>query len=283
LPGSSAAYEINKKLNPVFLAKEIKNMIVVGSGNVAWHMINAFSQKGINVLQILARNTVSGRSLSEEFKTPLIMDPMQLRSDADLYLLTVQDSQLKAAAESLKAGERLLVHTSGYSSLETLSGFSSGTGVCWPLQTLSKGKPVDYRQVPFFVEGNNSENAERLRNFAALVSEHVMITDSALRQKVHLSAVIASNLSNHLYAIAADILDREGIPFDVLAPLIMETANKAVSHTPEHGQTGPAARNDLHVIATHLKLLEKEPHYREIYRLISDNIFHRKRHHHEEL
>ena len=102
----------------------------------------------------------------------------------------------------------------------------------------------------------------------------MIATDSQTRQKIHLAAVISSNLTNHLYAIAASILDRQEIPFDVLSALITETAAKAARSHPLKSQTGPAVRNDLKVIEKHLDLLREEPAYRDIYQMISENIIH---------
>jgi predicted short-subunit dehydrogenase-like oxidoreductase (DUF2520 family) len=128
--------------------------------------------------------------------------------------------------------------------------------------------------MPIFIEGNNKENEERLKQFCSLVSKNVIAADSQLRQKVHLAAVIASNLTNQLYAISASILERQNIPFDVLDPLILETAAKAARGHPLKSQTGPAIRRDMHVIEKHLELLRNEPEYRDIYRMISENIIH---------
>ena len=113
-----------------------------------------------------------------------------------------------------------------------------------------------------------------IKELAFRISKKVMATDSQTRQKIHLAAVIASNLTNHLYAIAASILDRQEIPFDVLSALITETAAKAALSHPLKSQTGPAVRNDLKVIEKHLDLLREEPAYRDIYQMISENIIH---------
>ena len=239
---------------------------------MAYHLINAFLDKGISILQILARNERSGRALSENFNIPCITDPEKLNREADLYILAVQDDQIMAAAHSLKLRNQLLVHTSGYTPLEILSGSSANTGVIWPLQTLTEGREADYHQIPVFVEGNTKENEEMLVDFMSLISNHVGITDSPTRRQIHLAAVIASNLTNHLYTISASLLEKADVPFDVLVPLINETAGKTRLQHPRFNQTGPAARKDFQVIEKHLEMLKDEPAYREIYRLLTENI-----------
>jgi len=247
---------------------------VIGSGNVAWHLINAFSRKGIQVLQILAHNEKSARSLSRTFSVPYIMDPVQLVKNADLYLVAVQDDHIREVSLRLHLKKQFLVHTSGFSAIDLLSGSSINTGVIWPLQTLTAGKNVEYGNIPFFIEGQSVATAGKLSRFAGLVSEQVFITDSSTRQKIHLAAVIASNLTNQLYSISASILERQDIPFGVLAPLILETAIKAGQQHPLQSQTGPAVRRDMRVIEKHMELLRDDPAFQDIYRLITENIIH---------
>jgi len=251
----------------------IRNIVIIGSGNVAYHLVNAFNNKGIPILQILARNERSAGLLSERFNTPYILKPSELNKHADLYILAVQDDLISEVAHSLKLKDQLLVHTSGFSPLQILSGASENTGVFWPLQTLTFGKTTDYQHMPVFVEGSSTENEKLLADFAGLISEKVMVTDSVARRQIHLAAVIASNLTNHLYSISASLLEKYDIPFEVLMPLIRETANKAAMQHPLLNQTGPAVRHDIKVLEAHLEMLRDNPEYREIYRLITENIF----------
>lgn len=253
---------------------EIKDIVVIGSGNVAWHLINAFSAKGIRVVQMLARNEKKAARLSKAFNIPFILNPEKLYKKADLYLLAVQDDQIVKTAASLGLTEQFLVHTSGFTSLDALKGASSATGVIWPLQTLTAGKKVDYSNIPFLIEASSEELLEKLNQLLKPISPRIIATDSQMRQRIHLAAVIASNLANHLYTISASILERQGIPFDILGPLIQETASKAARLHPFKSQTGPAVRRDLEVIGKHLELLRDEPDFHDIYKMISENISH---------
>jgi predicted short-subunit dehydrogenase-like oxidoreductase (DUF2520 family) len=260
------------------MQSSIRDMVIIGSGNVAWHLLNAFTAAGIQARQVLSRNAGTARQLSKSFNVPVLHDPDRLVRDAGIYILAVQDDRIRETAKGLHLHDQLLVHTSGFTGMDALAGASGNTGVMWPLQTLTTGKTVDYRSIPFFIEASSSAVGEELNEFAALVSDRIIVADSQTRQKVHLAAVIASNLTNHLYAIAAAILTRQDIPYDVLASLIVETARKAAQSNPVSSQTGPAARKDLKVMEKHLDLLKEEPAYRDIYKLISENIIH---HHNE--
>ncbi len=254
------------------MIERIKSAVIVGSGNVAWHMLKALGDSGIVIRQIVARNPVTARMLSDDYQVPFVTDPALMDRAAGIYILAVQDDEIEHAALSLKLDDQLLVHTSGFSDLAVLQGFSSDTGVIWPLQSLTTGKSVDYRQIPFFIEANNDHTLSILKNLAESISDTVISTESPIRKHVHLAAVIASNLSNHLYTIAASILEKQKIAFEVLVPLIRETAAKSALKGPVHNQTGPASRGDLKVIGQHLKMLEDEPSYRDIYKLITENI-----------
>ena len=75
-----------------------------------------------------------------------------------------------------------------------------------------------------------------------------------------------------MYLIAEEILSRHDLPFDILKPLIYQTALKVNNQNPEKTQTGPAKRNDLELIEKHLSLLKETPEYYEIYKIISKNI-----------
>ncbi len=258
-------------------------MVVIGSGNVAWHLIRAFSSRGIEVLQLLGRNRDTTAAMSEYFGIPYIMNPKSLITDADIYLVTVQDDQIRAIAENLRLPGQLVVHTSGFTGLEAIREVSGKTGVIWPLQTLTRGKEVVFTSIPLFLEANSPESLETLRSFSALISDRVYVADSPTRQKIHLAAVIAGNLTNHLYTLSARILEQEQVPWDVLAPLIRETARKAAEGHPAESQTGPAVRQDIRVLEKHLDLLREEPEFREIYRLISENIIQKHHHGNEEL
>ena len=141
--------------------------------------------------------------------------------------------------------DELLVHTSGSVPLDLLAGFSENTGVFYPLQTFSSDSKTNFKDIPVLIEGNRIDNENRLLEAGEKLSERVMVADSMLRQHLHLAAVFASNFSNHMYDIARRILDEFGLDFELLAPLIKETAAKATSMGPAGAQTGPAKRKAL--------------------------------------
>jgi len=105
----------------------------------------------------------------------------------------------------------------------------------------------------------------------------VQIVTSTQREHIHLSAVIVNNFVNHLYRIGQDLLMNQSLTFDILKPLIFETATKIKNTSPQNAQTGPAKRNDLKTIEKQLYLLKDSP-YLEIYKKITNSILEKHKH-----
>ncbi|HSM47070.1 MAG TPA: DUF2520 domain-containing protein, partial [Draconibacterium sp.] len=157
--------------------------------------------------------------------------------------------------------------------LSAIEDFSENTGVFYPLQTFSKKREVDFDEIPVFIESNSMKNKETLLHIANSISKSVSEINSEKRKLLHISAVFACNFVNHFYTIAADILKSKDISFDVLKPLIRETALKVQELAPEKAQTGPAVRFDENIISAHLQALNNFDDYRQLYLSVSKSIF----------
>jgi predicted short-subunit dehydrogenase-like oxidoreductase (DUF2520 family) len=114
-----------------------------------------------------------------------------------------------------------------------------------------------------------------IKTLAASITDSVYELTSENRKYLHLAAVFACNFANHCYSAAADLLEKHGIPFQVMLPLIDETAEKVHHLAPWEAQTGPAVRYDENVMQKHLALLRETPNYEEIYKLMSKSIHER--------
>jgi predicted short-subunit dehydrogenase-like oxidoreductase (DUF2520 family) len=156
--------------------------------------------------------------------------------------------------------------------MDILDPYSENFGVLYPLQTFSRRREIDLKNVPVMVEANRIDNEDLLLDLARHLSEKVMVVDSVKRQYLHIAAVFASNFSNHMYDIARSVLEEQGLDFELLSPLILETAEKATTVGPGKAQTGPARRRDEEVMQKHLEMLKGNPAALEIYRRISDSI-----------
>jgi predicted short-subunit dehydrogenase-like oxidoreductase (DUF2520 family) len=193
--------------------------------------------------------------------------------DADLYIVAISDDAIAKAVSKLPFTESLVVHTAGSISINVFADKMHNYGVLYPLQSFSKDCHVNFSEIPLFLEANTAENLTTLRSIATSLSAKVYELTSEKRLSLHLAAVFGANFANSLYAVAAQIVQEAGLPFDVLAPLLQQTVDKAIaSGHPAQVQTGPAARNNQQVMQKHLEMLHTHPDWRQLYRQLSDCI-----------
>jgi predicted short-subunit dehydrogenase-like oxidoreductase (DUF2520 family) len=248
------------------------NIVLVGSGNVATQLGRAFKMAGQDIVQVWSRNIDHARELADTLASEAISDLFDVDRNADLYIISVKDEAIKQLAQELKVGDKLIVHTSGSTGIDVLEGASSKIGVFYPLQTFSKVKSIDFRQIPIAIEGNNPEVASTIHAIADRLSEKVIELSSEQRKALHVAAVFACNFTNHLYALSQELLTGQQLDFDLLRPLITETASKVQLNDPITMQTGPAVRDDQSTMNAHLDLLTGKPELKELYQKLSQSI-----------
>ena len=251
-------------------------IVLLGSGNVATHLFKAFSAaEECHIKQVY--NHSKGTLSFFRNKTEVTTEISDL-APADVYLLALKDDVIPEIAAKLPAKNALLVHTSGSVAMDALTDCPR-RGVFYPLQTFSKDNDLDYSEIPFCLEANNPQDLALLKQLAATISEKSYEISSAERKELHLSAVFVCNFVNHLYTVGEQICQKSGIPFEILKPLIKETACKVQQDAPAKVQTGPAIRNDRSTIDAHLKLLDSSEENRDVYKLLTSAIqtFHGKK------
>ncbi len=262
---------LDRRVKPVwykFVFLGMLKVVIIGTGNVAFHLFKAFQTTDkVSVVQVVGRNKNALSSFEGEivFETDL----KKVKS-ADFYLLAVSDTAVSEVAQQLKDKTGIMAHTSGSVSIEALKG-SDSYGVFYPLQTFTKECAVDFSVIPICIEANTGTALDRLGKLAAILSDFVYPISSEQRRQLHLSAVFVNNFPNHLFNIAATICRDHDLSFDLLKPLIGETANKIRFLDPRTAQTGPARRNDIQTMQRHLDEL-KHPLHKKIYQLLSESI-----------
>ena len=243
-------------------------VVLIGSGNVAHHLIEAFAKsKIVDVTQVFSRQK---ESVSPLFDSNKITDDYNNLAKADLYIIAVSDDAIATVSSQLTFKNRLVVHTSGSVSLDVLDK-KNRKGSFYPLQTFSKKKAVDFSQIPICLESENDSDFELLDKVAQSISNTVFKINSEQRKALHVSAVFVNNFVNHLYQMGNEICEANKVPFQILKPLILETANKVMSLSPAAAQTGPAIRNDKQTIASHLDFLLDE-NQKNIYTILTQSI-----------
>lgn len=254
------------------MQKNITKIALAGSGNIAWHLANALMLQGYQITGIWSRNFSNALALAESYDSKACNYISDLRENADLIILALADKAIKEVASAIGEFDGIVVHTAGSVSIDALKNSFQNYGVFYPLQTFSKGTPVNMREVPFFLESSSDDVNQALKQLALSLSAKVYEADSHQRMLLHVAAVFAGNYSNFMYAISHEVLNGSGLPQDVLHPLILETARKATSGDPMKMQTGPARRNDTTTIEKHLEILASLPEYAELYRLLANLI-----------
>lgn len=245
---------------------------IIGSGNLAQHLIIALekgskSAKKFELIQVFARKKANLTALIDTNK--IISDWNELQR-ADLYIIAVSDAAITEVSSQIPFSNKLVVHTSGAMAKETLDS-KNRSGVFYPLQSFTKGKQVDFKNIPICLEASNEDDYQLLEKVAAMISDNVYSIQSQQRRALHVAAVFVNNFTNHLYQIGAEICKDNQIPFEILQPLIQETAQKISTLSPSQAQTGPAARNDQKTIETHEQFLKNDLHLK-LYKILTQSI-----------
>lgn len=254
-------------------------IVLIGAGNLATHLGKALHAAGHDMVQVFSRTMQSAETLASLLDAEPLTDMAQVRDDADVYIFSVKDSALEQLISQL-CGEKQLfgkekkvfLHTAGSMPMSVFRGKALHYGVLYPMQTFSKQREVDFSIIPCFIEANDEFALKQIEGLAGQISHRVFQLSSEDRKYLHLSAVFACNFANHCYAASQELLQQHGIPFDVMLPLIDETAAKVHGMTPKEAQTGPAVRYDENVIGKQIQLLENQPYFQKIYDCMSKSI-----------
>lgn len=247
------------------------NIVFIGAGNLSTRLSIELKKIGMTIKQVYSQTKESACTLAVKLECDWTTDLAEIRDDADLYIFSVKDAVLESVLSRMKPNGGLWVHTAGSVAMDIFQPYTSRYGVFYPLQTFSKTREVVFGHIPFFLEVAREEDKTLLQDVAAALTDTVLFLSSEKRKSVHLAAVFACNFTNHMYVIAEKIVEEHDIPYQVLLPLIEETASKLHDLSPLQAQTGPAVRYDKNIITLQANQLTNE-HYREIYNLISQSI-----------
>jgi len=241
------------------------SVVIIGYGNVAQHLLKAFLKvDAVDVKQVYSRTL----SKVSHLKNVSFTDDISKLIDADIYIIAVSDDAIPLVSSQIN-NKGLIVHTSGSVSIDSLKN-KGNKGVMYPLQSFSKEKEINFNEVPFCLETQNSDDYQLLEKLTLFLSKKIFAINSKQRQRLHVAAVFVNNFTNHMYTIGQDICDEHNVPFEVLLPLIQEGASKIKFLHPKEAQTGPAIRKDKKTIENHLNLLNDKQ--QNIYKLLTKSI-----------
>ena len=249
-------------------------VVWIGAGNLATRLGAALKVAGHETLQVYSRTMESAAALAERLGCPATDRLEEVNRTADVYIFSVKDSALDGlvARVAPTVGAALCLHTAGSMPLDVFRGRAVRYGVLYPMQTFSRSREVCFREVPCFVEASDEEALSATMVLASSISGRVEVMSTGQRAYLHLAAVFACNFANHCYALSAAVLEKQGIPFEVMLPLIDETARKVHDMCPCEAQTGPAVRFDENVIGRHVAMLDDDGHLNKVYEMMSRSI-----------
>lgn len=246
---------------------------VIGAGNVGTRLGAALHTAGHKIVQVYSRDIARANALASHIGAEAVSSLGNMDSSAEVILIAVNDDAISsvyaAICDQIKAAT--VVHTAGSVSTSVFAGHGQ-YGVVWPVQSLSAAFYTDLRNVPLAISANTPETLVQIASLARSISDHVYEISDVQREYLHLAATFANNFSNHMYAIAKELTDAHEIPFEILKPLILGTAQKVQQMDPAEAQTGPAVRGDKGTMMRHLELLRDRPDVQELYLTMTRNI-----------
>ncbi len=250
-----------------------------GSGNAGTFLALQLFKAGCFINQIYSRTLANAKLLSAKVSAEAIDDVNKIDNNIDLLIIALPDNVIPGFCENLsktgKFKELKIASVSGSVRLSEFSSYFQHSGVLYPLQSFTrKTNPVS-REIPLCIEATDEQTQSIIKQVSEYISDDIRYLDSKQRMQLHMAAVFASNFTNHMIALADDILSHAGIQRDILLPLIHETINRLDTHRAIDMQTGPAVRNDFNTINKHIDLLDKfgDERLTGIYKLISENIY----------
>ncbi len=256
-------------------AEKGMNVSFIGAGNLAWHLAPALDNTDFPVREVYSQNRKNAASLADRLYKADVKTSLDFSdSPSKIFIIAVNDDAIQEVANEITLPQHaILVHTSGSQPLNIL-GFAStlNIGVLYPLQTFSKARKVDFKEIPFFIESENEITTKVLTSLVKTIAKKVILISSEKRKALHVAAVFASNFTNHMMTIAEEILDAHDLSLEIMKPLIAETINKSLSIGPARSQTGPAKRGDLEILDRHVEFLSNDEKLKEIYTAISQHI-----------
>ena len=247
------------------------NIVIIGSGNVAASLGRKLVKAGHHIVQIMSRNAKAASELAYEWDSESANYTSLINKSADVYIIAVSDNAIEEVIKDLRLPGKVVVHTAAAVKMDILSKVTDNYGVFYPLQSLRK--EIETPAIPIYTEAANERTKALLVELAqSIYNAPVHSADFDKRSKLHVAAVVVNNFTNHIFTLAEDYCQKEGIDFAELLPLINNTINRLNNEPPSTMQTGPAVRLDYETIAKHEALLKAHPKLLNLYKFLTESI-----------
>lgn len=250
---------------------------LIGSGNVATQLGLGLAKAGHRIDAVYSRTAEHAAALASLLNCAVAANPDFSKSESELFLVAVNDQSIETLVQSvILPPKAVIAHTSGSVAMQVLQKFFR-YGVFYPLQTFTKGKELNFAEIPFGIEASDEETYSKLSSIASTLSPDVQAISSAQRKILHIAAVVACNFTNYLFSVSETILHNENLDFRLMKPLVDETIRKAFAIGPDNAQTGPAYRGDTTIMQQHLDYLQTQPAFQQLYKMLSEGIQYNKK------
>ena len=248
------------------------DIVIVGCGNVGTYLAETFTEQGLSVVQVYNRRISKARKLASVCNCEYTSSLRKVRTDADVYFLTISDSAIRDISEQIRVDDGLVIHCSGATDISVLSKSHVRCGVMWPVETIKEIKTAHSRKFTLFYESTRQEDLKIIRKLGKTLTSNIQAASSDERLRYHLAAVLVNNYVNHLYHLAEDFLNGSNLDFEKLYPIIQSTAKGIIKNSPQKLQTGPAFRDDRKTITKHQKILKDHPDLKRVYKTMYESI-----------
>lgn len=244
---------------------------IIGTGNVATVLAKKIFAVNHNINFIYGRNIDAANVLANVVNAKATNDLKDITEENDVIVIATNDKSIEEVAQEFHFSNTTLLHTAGSVNKKILEKNAKHFGVLYPIQSLRKAMDIN-TSIPFLIDGNNNLAKEKIEALAKSISDKVEFGDDDKRLKLHTAAVFACNFVNYMYLQSANFCNKNDINFNLLQPLIEETALRLRTHHPKEVFTGPAVRKDLATIEKHLQQLSSNPTAQALYKQLSEMI-----------
>ena len=149
---------------------EDTSIVFIGAGNLATNLAKALYDNGFRIIQVYSRTEESARALAQVVEATYTTDLSSVVTDAQvIYCFSERCGVCATAARNCCRKRKCPVgHTAGSVPMDVWAGKVNRYGVFYPMQTFSKQRTVDFRQIPVFVESNSAEDTRTLKDIASV-------------------------------------------------------------------------------------------------------------------
>jgi len=234
---------------------------IIGAGRAGRALALALTRAGVPV-RVCVRRPIALPSPLECSLGPW----NEVLAQADVVLLTVPDDAIADVATAIREApmaQAVVLHVSGLrdrSALSALEGRARGLGSFHPLQTLAGDAEAAGRlRAAFAVLEGDAAAVEAGRGLASTLGMEALVIEAAQKPRYHAAAVIVSNYTVTLVAVAAKLAREAGVPAEaasrIFLPLLAGTVKNLELLGPASALTGPIRRGDVRTIEAHLAAL----------------------------